>query len=423
MKNWPDLVRSRSSRRPRSTIENALGVSATTSSTTSWCRHDTHSGTRDPPDQDSGERAEVQAPPEHLGPGLVEVGAVEDLVRQHQRHPEVGVEVDQVPGLIAQPASGDLDRGHHHRDDHQRADRRPQHPRVGDEQLPQRPGPLRGFALDPVEREQRGVDDRQPERHVAQPLVPAGQHVVPPGLLDPRDPGHEQHHQDHQHLRQQPGVERLGLQQVLRVHERLEQPAVPGPDPRRHHHRGDRQQTHQIGDQLRQPGILGTSGRMLDRGDVRHANHNRGQACDPAKSSLDGSPACGFPLPRSRAFPKRGSNGQRPRASGLIPGMPIATSMARRYSRHSSACDRPEHALDVEHDLSKQTREVRLVAMEIAPEVDPRSHARVGVAKVVRDAGDGHAGFIQQCGHGAAERVRDGPLEAGPARLVYRAGA
>ena len=109
---------SRSRRRPL--------TPGTTASTRIRCRRLRTSGVTNRHSTSASGGGSPQPPPEdrrHRGCG--EVGAGPELVRQGQGHAEVGVQVNQVPGLVPQPAAGRPDRGDDNRDQRQRCRRWP----------------------------------------------------------------------------------------------------------------------------------------------------------------------------------------------------------------------------------------------------------------------------------------------------------
>ena len=82
------------------------------------------------PPEHRSERGEVEDdPPRACRTVAAEVGADGELVRERERDREVRVEMDEVPRLTLQLASGDLDGRHTHRDEHREAD--PGHEDVG----------------------------------------------------------------------------------------------------------------------------------------------------------------------------------------------------------------------------------------------------------------------------------------------------
>jgi hypothetical protein len=114
-------------------------------------------------------------------------------VRQGQPRPEVGVEVDQVPGLVAQSRPGLLHRRDHDHDERERPGDRQQHPRIGDDEVDEgAPHASVGRGGVP-EGDERDVGEHEGERGEPDEAVDTGQLVLAPGLLDPRDAGHQPH--------------------------------------------------------------------------------------------------------------------------------------------------------------------------------------------------------------------------------------
>ena len=112
-KNWPGRASSRSSRRPSIRSETTPGPSAITSATRRRKRNACTIGassrkTTSERDRREGERAPV------VGRDAVEheLVAGRDLVEPGERDPRIRQEVHGVPGLVAEAAPHDHDRGH-----------------------------------------------------------------------------------------------------------------------------------------------------------------------------------------------------------------------------------------------------------------------------------------------------------------------
>ena len=128
-----------------------------------------------------------------------------ELVRQGQADPEVGVEVQQVPRLVAQPPAGGLDAGEHHQEQAHRAAGGEQHARVVDDQVPQgRRGPRHAPGGVPP-GDQDDVGEHQVERGEPDQPVEAGQPVLAEGVLQRGHAGHQQHLHEQQHRGHQAG--------------------------------------------------------------------------------------------------------------------------------------------------------------------------------------------------------------------------
>ncbi len=157
-------------------------------------------------DHDGGHRAAVEAHPVELPVvGGGELLADPELVRQGEADAEVGVEVDQVPRLVPQLAPGRPDRQADDRDQQHGPGGRQQHAGVVRDEVPGLVEQARVDLLGVPQDDQRDVHHHQPERGETDQPVPAGQHILAVGPLDPRDPGHQQHLQDQQVRRDQAG--------------------------------------------------------------------------------------------------------------------------------------------------------------------------------------------------------------------------
>ena len=110
-----------------------------------------------------------------------------------------------MPGLVAQPGPGGADRGHHDHHEGHRAGDREQDAGGEADQVDQGADQSAVGAGAVAGGDQHDVGDQQVERGEPDQPVPAGQLVLAPGLLDDRDPGHQQHLDQHQHRGQQPG--------------------------------------------------------------------------------------------------------------------------------------------------------------------------------------------------------------------------
>ena len=111
--------------------------------------------------------------------------------RQHDR--QVGIEVDEVPGLVGEAASGDGDRQHRRSaiEQSERDDGRQQALVAGDE-VGQLTGDVLAVPKLVAQGLKDGVADQQANREVAVPLVEHGHSLQAEGVLEPRQPRHEQ---------------------------------------------------------------------------------------------------------------------------------------------------------------------------------------------------------------------------------------
>ncbi len=151
-------------------------------------------------------RGGVRGPPERgRRGGGGEVGAGPQLVRQGQAGAEVGVEVQQVPGLVAQPAPG---RAHRRHGDHEQRDGsggRQEHARVGRDQVPRLTKDAGAVGRRVAEGDEHDVGGQQGDRSEPDEPVPAGQLVLAVAAFDPRDARHQQDLQQQEVGGQQPG--------------------------------------------------------------------------------------------------------------------------------------------------------------------------------------------------------------------------
>ena len=139
-----------------------------------------------------GDQAPGDPPQERHQRGSGEVSAGPELVRQSQSDAEIGVEVNQVPCLVSEPASGGAQRGDDDGDEAGRTGCGQQHPRIHrhqDPRLPEDPGPGRRRV---AEGDRDDVDEHQTERSEAHPAVPSRECVLAPHSFQPGNPCHQQ---------------------------------------------------------------------------------------------------------------------------------------------------------------------------------------------------------------------------------------
>ena len=148
----------------------------------------------DPPQHHGDQARAPQTPPEdRAAGGRGELLARPELVRQGEAGAEVGVEMEQVPRLVAQPTTGGLDAGRDDHDEGGRACGGQQHAGVvggevpqGDRRLGDRPtGVPPGDGADVHQQQRQGRE--------AHDAVDAGQSVLAERALEQRDAGHEEH--------------------------------------------------------------------------------------------------------------------------------------------------------------------------------------------------------------------------------------
>ena len=128
-----------------------------------------------------------------------------DLVGERQCQPEVGVEVDDPPGLVLEVPPRQLDRGdprHHQKPE---ADRGGQKVRIGGEEEPELAEHAHLGRLRIAERDEHDVGGDQRQRPWRDPPVPTEEPVLPDGSLEPRQSGDEHQHDQHQVGAAEPG--------------------------------------------------------------------------------------------------------------------------------------------------------------------------------------------------------------------------
>ncbi len=139
------------------------------------------------------------------GRSLDELRAGGELVAERQRDREVGVEVQVIPGLVAQPAAGGPGRDGADPDQQQAGDGRHQHVRVAQQErrgLADHVG-VRGDRVPPDD--QQAVRDDEADRVAAAHGVPARQPVGADAALQRRDAGHQRDEHDDRVAGQQAG--------------------------------------------------------------------------------------------------------------------------------------------------------------------------------------------------------------------------
>jgi len=133
----------------------------------------------DPPHQDGSGGQRPQAPPEDGGRGRgEELLPGPQLVGQRQPDAEVGVQVQQVPGLVAEPPAGGPEAGGHRHDHAGGAGQGQQHARVVGDQVPERRRGRAELAGRVSPGDEHDVDHHQVERGEADHPVVAGQLVL-----------------------------------------------------------------------------------------------------------------------------------------------------------------------------------------------------------------------------------------------------
>ena len=146
----------------------------------------------EPEDEDHRDRDHQQGRPVDPRHGIVdEVAPHDELVREPERDPQVGVEVDAVPGLVREPPPRGADRGD--RDDSEACHRggRHQHEGVRPEQGGRLVEDVPPVAHRPAERREDDVSCEQPDRPEPEPAVRPRQAIHAEDLVEPRATRHE----------------------------------------------------------------------------------------------------------------------------------------------------------------------------------------------------------------------------------------
>ena len=232
-----------------------------------------------PPDKQGGGGRGPQRPPVHRGHGIAqEVLAGPELVRQGEADAEVGVQVQQVPGLVPEGTP----RGPHGRD-HDRGQRggagdREQHAGVVEGEVDELTDHAVTVAGRVAEGDEHDVREHQVEGPEADEPVPAGELVLPEGPLHERDPGHQQHLDEQEVGGDQSGQPAGGVEAALtqRVGQVL-QPAAGHPEGDHDEHAEPGQDARRVappaGHEQRAAERTLHAGRSSDRRPARHAIH------------------------------------------------------------------------------------------------------------------------------------------------------
>jgi len=162
-------------------------------------------GLTEPEHDDRDDRDDVQADPVGLGHRIrEEVGPDDELVGETEGHAQVGIQVDEVPGLVRETSARHPHRRDAHGDQHHQPDgthedvriRRQERPRLGQEVAAARQGKAR--------RRQDGVGDEEPHAAETDPAVPAREARQTDQPIQPRAPRH-QHQADQREVRPEQG--------------------------------------------------------------------------------------------------------------------------------------------------------------------------------------------------------------------------
>ena len=150
-------------------------------------------GQPDAEHQHAARRDRPERPPVHRGgSGVQELLAGPQLVRQGKPDAEIGIQVKQVPGLVAQPFTGCSQARD---DDHSEASGTrdcEQHAGVVPRQVPQRRRPGQQLAAGVTPRVQHDVRDQEVDRCQADQPVHPHDPVLPEGPFKRGDAGDEQ---------------------------------------------------------------------------------------------------------------------------------------------------------------------------------------------------------------------------------------
>ena len=188
-----------------------------------------HQREEDPEHDHRPGRGRPDHDPDGPGQRVADEGhAGHDLVGEGQGQGQVEVEVDHPPRLVLQAAAGDPDGGHAAHDQQPEGDGGGQDVRVGRQELPELVECSRSGQLGVAQGHQHDVQADEPERPGGDPTVPLHQPVLAHRPLEPREPGHQHHHEQHQIGAGEAGQASAGDEPSARGGERP--PALPGDD-------------------------------------------------------------------------------------------------------------------------------------------------------------------------------------------------
>ena len=178
-KNWPPATGSRSSRRPRRTIETTPGPSGRTPTTRTRWRSERHTGR---PIREATTTPSVPShsgrPPEARDGMPDERRARVDLVGEGQEQREVGVEVHRPPRLVGHAPACEPVGGDACGEEEDRADGGGQDARVGHQQLSELVQHAGARLPGVADRDQHRVGEQQVERPRSQLAVPGHEPVL-----------------------------------------------------------------------------------------------------------------------------------------------------------------------------------------------------------------------------------------------------
>ncbi len=196
----------------------------------------------DPEHQHGPERRDVEPDPVAARERVAdEVAPRRDLVGEGQRDGQVGVEVHEVPRLVAQPPPHDDHRADRHADQQDEPRDGGDDARVGADHAPQLVEDPEPVGQRVPRGDHRGVREQQRQARRAAPAVPAGQAVEPHQPVEHRQAGDEQDlHERERRAHQSAQAAQTG-ERARRVRE-LGHPARAPPQPDDDRRVGARQQ-------------------------------------------------------------------------------------------------------------------------------------------------------------------------------------
>ncbi len=164
-------------------------------------------GDRHPERDDQEGRGHIERHPVSDCPGVTrEIGARRQLMSEGQRDGQVGVEVDEVPGLMGDAPPCGSHRGHRDQHEESRRDVGHQHVRVGGEEDPGLGGEGAPVGHRVAGRGEDDVAADEADGGESEPAVPAADPIDPEEVVQPRAARH-QHHLDQRAVGAQQGGE------------------------------------------------------------------------------------------------------------------------------------------------------------------------------------------------------------------------
>src|ERR1700694_3806915 len=176
-------------------------------------------------DPADGKIKEPPVPYEERVAGEVDPGR--DLVAEGEHDGQVRVEVDEVPRLVGQLAPGDGDRDPDHGQEEAEGDDGGEHSFVAGDEVEQVGGDVLAIAELVAERLEEAVAEQQADREVAVPFVEDGHPLEAEGVLEGRQPGHQEKLPEHQVGADQTGDPAEAVEEVRSAPGDLEARADP----------------------------------------------------------------------------------------------------------------------------------------------------------------------------------------------------